>query len=143
MHASYSNQALVLTQAVKGVNAGKTQSSTRGAWLKAATTARLRIHTSDELQPCVLSLHIQDDVLLQKPLSDSSIKLALLPYPQQHTSILLLMAVQQVGREQMHGACFCSNVQLQYNAGTTQGSQWQGRRAAAAEGQGHRRALMS
>jgi len=94
VHASYTNQALVFPQPVKGVNSSKTHG--KGAWLKAASHARLRIHASSDMQLCTLSLHVQDHVLLQRPLADAQLKLRVLPCQQQHTSILLLTPLQQV-----------------------------------------------
>lgn len=92
IHASFTSPALCLAQPVKGVNTGK--SSSRGAWIKANKHARLRLHASNELQPCKLSLHVQDHVLLERELNDGQLRLAVLPC--QETSVLLMAPQQQV-----------------------------------------------
>lgn len=97
LHASQA--ALTLAQPVKGVNANS-KSSGRGVWLKAASHARLRLHApssanshhqQQQTHSAVISLHIQDTVLLQSCLTDAHIKLALLPAPSQQTSVLVLL----------------------------------------------------
>lgn len=95
IHASFTSPALCLSQPVKGVNTGKSSSS-RGAWIKATNHARLnlRLHASNELQPCKLSLHVQDHVLLERELNDAQLRLAILPC--QQTSVLLIVPQRQV-----------------------------------------------
>lgn len=91
VHAAYTSQALKLSQPVKGVNPSRAHAK---AWLKAAAHSRLRLHGSSDNQPCSLSLHLQEHVLVQQPLDDDHLKLAMLPCEQ--TSVLLLMPVHQV-----------------------------------------------
>lgn len=96
IHASYTSTAFCLSQPVKGVTTGKGQnSSSRGAWLKANSHARLRLHAGDGKQPCMLSLHIQEHVLLQRELDQGQLKLAVQPC--QQTSVLVLAPRLQVG----------------------------------------------
>lgn len=87
VYASFASQALELNQPVKGVTAAKVPGG--GSWLKAAGHARLRIHATCDAQPCLVSLHVADQQILELQLMESAVQIAMLPC--QHTSALLLL----------------------------------------------------
>lgn len=103
----------LLANPVKGVS----NSRARGAWLKATSHARLRMHESQDAG-CCIELYLQEHVLLRCPLHKQLLSMNLLPSSSTGSSNILLITPNQQSKVRCR-TVVCSSTTAQVTTAST------------------------